>query len=286
MSKFTDELAAFIREKKYNVFSIAEFRGDALSFADLARTNHCQNVYSCAKAFTMTAIGLLYDRSLLSPEDRVCDLLREFVPESGMDPRWENVTVDWLLRHRAGLPGGFLDIDCNPSSLFGRDYLHYTFTYPLAYEPGTEERYSDGAYYMLARIAEALTGKGMDDFLWEELFFRMGFQEVAFSHCPLGHVIGATGMYVHASDMVKLGKLYLDNGLYNGERLLSEEWIRLAVERSYCFDTDESGDFYYKGGMNGQKLYVFPKQNRAVAVESFGADTGTIAKWIAAYRDD
>ncbi len=284
MSRFLDECVKFIETQPFDIIRISEYKDGKIETAECVPANPCQNTYSVAKAFTMTAIGLLYDRGLVKLDDKICDIFAEELPERGMDKRWYDCTVEMALTHRLGLPGGFLDIDCNPSSVFGEDYLNYMFTYPLEYTPDTDSKYSDGAFYLLSRIVEKKTGTGTDNFLWKEMFYKLGFQEMAWSHCPMGHVMGATGLYLHSADVVKLGAVYLNGGTYNGERFLSEEWTRLVPEKDFALGWDEERTMYFKGGMCGQKLYVIPSQNRAVAVSSFGGDTDVIAEWIKNYK--
>lgn len=281
MSAFLDELVAFLNKQPNDLIRVSVVCGDEdPETHEFINTNRCQDVYSCAKAFTMTAIGLLYDKGLLLPESKVCDILKKYIPESGMDQRWYDITVEMALTHSAGFPGGYLDIDVNNAMMFGRDHLGYMMTQPLVYDPGTEGRYSDGAYYLLARVAEEIAEKGMDDLLWDELFYNMKYREAAFSHCPMGHVIGATGLYIHTEELVKLGQLYLNHGVYKGKRLLSEEWTRIVSEKGYCFNRDEYSSMYSKGGMYGQNLIVIPELNRAVAVEAYGEGSGAVSEFI------
>ena len=260
--------------------SIIEGNGEPETI-ELSPANPCQNVYSVAKTYTMTAIGLCFDKGLLKPEDRIVDIFNEEFPETGADKRWELVTIDLLLRHSAGLPGGFLDIDCHKSSEFTADFLNYMFTYPLDYTPGTEARYSDGAFYLLGRVVTKLTGEPVDKFMWEEMLTDLDYQEIAWSKCPKGFVIGASGLYVHTADMAKLGAVYLNGGCYKGRRCLSEEWVSLVKEKNYGVDWDENHRYFYKGGMRGQKLIIYPNQNITVAVQSFCGDSGAVEKWFA-----
>ncbi len=284
MSCFLEACRATIGEAP--VIRVSEvWRGGEIETMELMRVSACQNVYSVAKTFTMTALGLLYDRGLLRLDEKICAVLADELPPRGMDPRWENATVEMALLHRLGLPAGFLDIDVNRSSDFTEDFLRYTLTCPLAYEPDTEARYSDGAYYLLARVAEKKAGMPLDSFLWQTLLTRLDFQEMAWSHCPMGHVIGATGLYIHSADMVKLGMVYLDGGLYRGRRVLSEAWTSLAVSRGFALNWDERRLSYGKGGMYGQALIVVPGQRRAVALQSFDADSRRVAEWISGYGD-
>lgn len=286
MSKFLDDCMKFIDTQPFDIIRMSEIHNDGEpETVNRMEISFCQNIYSGAKAYAMTAIGILYDQGKIRMEDKVCDILREFVPESGMDPRWETSTVDWAITHKLGIPGGFLDIDCNKSSDFTDDFLNYMLTYPLAYTPGTDRRYADGSTYVLSRLVSAITGEKLDDFLWRELLVKMDFQEMAWSHCPKGYPIGATGMYVNSSDMVKLGYLYLKNGMYRGERLLSEEWVKMVLDREYVFEWDPTRSFFFKGGMYGQKLAVYPGQNRVIAMQGYGANSDVVTKWIRDYKD-
>ena len=284
MSRFLEACAARIRARGVDVIRVSEARGeDEIETVDFRPASACQNVYSVAKTFTMTAVGLLCDRGLLRLEERVCDILRDELPDAGMDERWRGSTVEMALTHRLGLPAGFLDIDVTPSAQFGRDYLRYTLTFPLAGAPGGESRYSDGAFYLLARVVGKRAGLPLDDFLWRELLFPLGFQEMAFSHCPMGHPMGATGLYIGSADMAKLGLLYLNGGLYRGGRLLSRDWTRAALERGYAFDRVADG-LFCKGGMYGQRLYVDRTNRRVLAVQAFDDAVGGLDRWIAENR--
>ena len=254
--------------------SVAD-RSGTIRTIEHERLCRCQNVYSVAKAFTMTAIGILYDKGLVSMDEKITDILKDELPD-GMDERWRLCTVEMALQHRIGLPGGFLDIDVYPISTFGKDFLSYMLTYPLEYTPGEGRAYTDGAFYLLGRIVAKKSGMGLDEFLWRELFFDLGVQEAAWSHCPMGYAMGATGLYMHSEDIVKLGALYLCGGVWNGKRLLSEEWCRIAPDRGYAFAWDFSHVMYSKGGMYGQDLVVYPSQGIAMAVQTFDADSDAV----------
>lgn len=284
MRKFTDDCAEFIAAQSLDITRVSVYKDRMIETVECVPANPCQNCYSVAKTFTMTAIGLLYDKRMIRLDEKICDIFADELPKDGMDPRWYDCTVEMALKHRLGLPGGFLDIDCNPSATFGEDYLNYMFTYTLEYTPNTDSKYSDGAYYLLSRIVEKKTGMGTDNFLWKEMLYKLGFQEMAWSHCPMGHVMGATGLYIHTSDMVKLGAVYLNGGTYNGERLISEEWVKLATENEYSLNWDEDRKVYSKGGMRGQKLFVIPSRNLAGAVQSFEGNSDAVVNWIKNYE--
>ena len=264
MSTFIESALSYARKSGFNLIRIAEIDNGVASFGECNRGNPCQNIYSVAKAFTMTAIGIICDRNLLTVDEKVTDLFADFLPD-GMDKRWYNVTVDHLLTHTAGLHDGQLDIDCIDINTFDTDdFLDMTLRTELLYEPGDGNTYSDAAYYLLSRIVTLKTGEKLDDFLWRELFRPCAFREAAWSKCPLGYPMGATGLYIYAEDMAKLGQIYLDGGVYNGRRILSEDWVNLSLMRPYEF-TPRGFNTYGKGGMRGQMLLVIPEKRRVVA---------------------
>lgn len=272
MSRFLeamrDELA---RLGDRGVFSVAEWHAGRVESLDIIKTNPCQNVYSVAKAFVATAVGLLVDRGLLSTDEIVTDILADEIP-TGCQPAWYKTTVDMLLLHKVGLPSGFLDIDCYDSRNFGEDYLAYTLTYPTP-EDYTPEKstYTDAAFYILSRIVEKRAGEPLDNLLWRELLFPIGCLEAAFSRCPKGHPMGATGLYIRAAEVAKLGSIYLNGGMYGSRRILSEDWVGTVLSRGYELKPKCAGRAYGKGGMRGQMLLVLPEQRRVLAWQGYGS---------------
>lgn len=263
------DYAARIREHGLNTYFVAEGDRDYhIRTVAAVPANPTCNCYSVAKAFTVTAVGLLYDRGLLHPNDLVTEILSDFLPAS-LDPRWHSVTVDHLLLHRVGFDRGLLDIDVEDASAYPTtDYLRIVLSQRLVHEPGTVGQYTDAAYYLLSRIVAKRASMDLAAFLRPTLMEVMRFREMAWSTCPQGYSMGATGLYLRTEDVVKLGILYLNGGVWKGTRILSEEWVRLVLERGYEFKAIGDG-WYAKGGMRGQALAFHPKRGLAVAWHSY-----------------
>ena len=104
----------------------------------------------------------------------------------------------------------------------------------------------------------------MDDFMWRELFYPCKVREAAWSKCPQGYAMGATGLYTRSIDIARLGQIYAHGGMWGERRILSEEWVNLAKERAYSLNLRANGA-YTKGGMRGQMLMLLPHCHRAVA---------------------
>lgn len=281
MSHFLNTLAEAAKAAGGTFYKITEMHEGITETVTLNRGNACQNSYSVAKSFTTAAIGLLWDEGILSTDEKILDIFPDLLPE-GMDPKWQAMTVHHLLTHTCGFPCGYLDIDAvDPNSFGTDDYLDYLFRTKLNFTPGEGFDYSDAAFYLLSRVVSRKVGRPMDEFLWERLFYPLGFREMAWSRCPKGYPMGATGLYIYTEDMAKLGELYLNRGVYGGRRILSEAWVALVEARGYEFHGICGGKAYGKGGAFGQFLLYMPRERRVVAWHSFGG--GDLLPVIEAY---
>lgn len=291
MSGFVKEFEALVRQHGVNVFCVGEMERDCVpQLRQLVQNNPCQDIYSVAKAFTVTAIGLLVDRGLLSVEEILTEILDKELPpqaKANVAPVWHTTTVDMLLRHQVALPEGFLDIDSYDATAFGEDYLTYTLTYPLAADAKPRYCYTDAAFYLLSRVVEARAGVPLDTFLWKELFFPLGVREAAWSRCPQGHAMGATGLYIRVEDMLKLGRLYLDGGVWQGKRILSPNWVNTVRSRGYELNSVGVGEAFGKGGMRGQMLLIVPEEDRVIAWQGCQEEASDFdcVRFAATYRE-
>lgn len=256
-------------DRNLNIYFICE--GDKnynITKEVVNNANPTCNCYSVAKAFTVLAIGMLYDQGLIKPDDLLTKILNKYLPEQ-IDPLWHKVTIHHVLLHKIGFDKGLLDIDCDDSSLYyTNDYLQIVFNTKLTYEPGSKYQYTDAAYYLLSRVVYEVSGKELSDFLSPVLMDKFKFKEFAWSKCPYGYSMGATGLYIRTEDMVKLGILYLNKGKWMDEQIVSEKWINMVIKNQYEFSYVKNG-WYAKGGMRGQLLMFNFETGKAVACHSF-----------------
>ncbi len=273
-SPVLDRMRKCAVENNMTVYSICEIKDGVSRTVDIVPSSNCHNCYSVAKVFVVTAIGILEDRGLLSTEEPVYPIFKDQFPE-GFDPKWKEVKISDLMRHRVGFEHGFLDIDCENITEYGTDdFLSIVLARPLKYRPGEKAVYSDAAYYLLSRVVSAKSGKNLDDFLIEEVLAPMHFREYAFSKCPYGYPVGATGLYITTSDMAKIGQLYLQKGVFDGKRILSERFVDKALGTFELLCVADGG--YAKAGMLGQYLYLNPRDNRVIAIHSYNGALGRL----------
>ena len=258
-----------ILNKKLNVYFISQAdKNYNIEKETVVPANPCCNCYSVAKAFTVTAIGMLYDKKLLTPDSLLTDILSKHLPNN-IDPKWHKVTLHHLMLHKAGFGCGMLDIDCEDASLYPTtDYLKIVLSTELKYEPGTVYQYTDAAFYLLSRVVFELTNTDLSDVLRPALMDTMRFKEYSWSVCPMGYSIGATGLYLRTEDVAKLGILYINGGNWKGTQIISKEWVDLVLKNGYEFSAVRGG-WYGKGGMCGQLLMFNPEKGKVVAFHSY-----------------
>ena len=263
-------LAAIAVEDENPVYSICVIKDGMTETRYFQPSTRCHNCYSIAKLFTVTAIGILEDRGVLSTDDTVYPIFQNQFPEE-FDPKWKEVRICDVITHRIGFQNAFLDIDVeNMRSWKNDDFLNLVLSHPIIYSPGTKYVYSDAAFYLASRIVTAKSGEKLDDFLIREIANPLNFSEFAYSKCPKGYPMGATGLYLSTEDVAKLGTLYLQNGKWEGRQIISEKFVKKAFENQFeLYRLAGFEDAFTKGGMNGQLLYINRKTGTSCAIHSF-----------------
>jgi len=127
---------------------------------------------SVSKQFTAMSIMILEERGKLNYNQILTDIFSEF-PDYG-----QTIAIEYLLQHRAGLID-YEDLipDTATIQVLDRDVLQMMMAQDSTYfTPGTDFRYSNSGYAVLAMIVEELTGKRYAEFLRDEIFLPLGME--------------------------------------------------------------------------------------------------------------
>jgi len=201
-----------------------------------------------------------------------------------VDDRKRRMTLRDLLTMTAGLEWHEDDVPYddprNDSSLMeaSDDWVEYVIDKPMAAEPGKVWNYSSGVTELLAYIFQKETGEDIDDYGQNYVFAPLGIRH-EWKRTYLGVVDTEGGLYLNGSDLAKIGYLYLQDGMWDGKRIVSSEWVKESV--TPYFQTDEARFKYgFKWwlfklpdsteyvwmcrGFGGQNLLVFPKEDLIV----------------------
>ncbi len=155
-------------------------------------------------------------------------------PVHAFYPEWERgpkraITVRHLLTHTSGLqnvPNAGVEIYPSP------DAVQLALDAVLSEEPGSTFRYNNKAVNLLSGIIERVSGQRMDHFFEDEFFGPMQIEEYVWDYDPSGIPYAMAGLALHARDLAKFGRIVLDGGTWEGERLVSEAYIEAMLAPS------------------------------------------------------
>ena len=185
-----------------------------------------RHVYSVSKSFTGTAVGLAVEEGKVRLDDFAVSYFPQLFP-AGATGRLSRMTI----RHLLTMTTGHAE-DTLFRLMENRDAPERAFfEAPIPYEPGARFVYDSGASYMLSAILHAATGEDLLAYLRPRLFAPLGVTDVSWMRAPGGLRGGGWGLYVSLADMLKLGILYLQQGVYEGRRILPAAWVRAATAR-------------------------------------------------------
>jgi hypothetical protein len=200
-----------------------------------------------------------------------------------VDARKRRMTLKDLLTMTSGLDWNEdlpYDDPANPSDLMeaADDWVQFVIDRPMKDEPGTVFAYSSGATELLAHIFKSETGIDIERYAHLHLFGPLGIRHYFWKRTPLGVVDTEGGLYLRAEDLAKIGLLYMRDGRWNGQQLLTAEWIKESLTPR--IDAGEGFQYGYQWwllphgepkrlawvarGMGGQRLIVFPEDQLIV----------------------
>jgi CubicO group peptidase (beta-lactamase class C family) len=233
-------------------------------------------LYSLTKSFTSTAVGLAIADGLLSLDDRVVDVLPDRVP-AGIGEQARRITVHHLLSMTAGHGTDSLTEawELEPDDLV-KGFLRVPFTEP----EGTRHTYDNTTTYLLARMVERVTGRGLPEFLDERLFAPMGVCQADWDRVAGGAAFGFHGLHLTTEAVAAFGELLLRGGRWGDRQLVPREWVELATMRHVETEPPGDADFcrgygyqfwmsrygFHGNGSFGQMCVVVPSHDLVVAV--------------------
>jgi len=178
---------------------------------------------SLTKTYMGTAIGIACMEGLLKLSDKLVDIFPEYMPAEP-SPYIDQLTVDKVLCMGTGM------------TRFPSEEGNWVANYiavPLDHEPGTDFFYNSVGSTFLGKIIEKLTGKHVYDYLNEKLFQKIGidYDVLMYGLAPEGQDMWAWRTVSSTEDNLRLMKLYADGGVWEGERILPEEYVALATTK-------------------------------------------------------
>lgn len=254
-------------------------RNDSILYENYFRgytRDSISKIFSVSKSITSLLTGIAVDEGYIKS---VHDPVTKYVPElKKKNARFERLTIEHLLNMRSGFK--FNEDSYFPTSkatnlYYGTNHLGKIKRVRFKHEPGEVHEYQSIVTALLGIIVERATGRNLSEYLQEKVWAPMGMENRATwdiddrrHHSNKAHV----GINTTAIDLAKIGRLYLNNGNWNGKQIVSADWVAQSItpnadNEGYQYQWYSYGSFI----PNPEKNHVHPKFKLSCFTDSISA---------------
>ena len=234
-------------------------------------------LYSLSKSFTSLCVGIARDMGLLDVNEKMIDIFPECAPEE-ISENLAEMTLGNVLSMQSGHAVCHLD-----KMRFSENAVKTFLAMPVVYKPGTTFIYSTGGTCVCGAAVEKRSGMKLGEFMDKYLLSKLGIPSPHYLTTADGTHTGGIGIFLSAEELFRMGMLMLGKGVYNGQRIVSEDWCNRAVQPiadnscngtpdwvagyGYQFWVNAEGGFRGDGAY-GQLCVVLPEEDTVIAIQA------------------
>jgi len=297
----TSEIARDVLEDYFReVNGVLIYRNDYLVFEEYFNgfnQDTKNDIRSATKSITGLLVGIAIDKGFLSGVDqRVFELFSQYEDFDNWDPAKEEITVAHLLTMSSGLACDYDKVTSSGEQVLVYDvddWVKLFLDAPVRANPGEVFAYCSAGIVALGEIIRIVSGMTVEEFSQKYLFSPLGISNYRWELTGAGQVDTAGHIRFTARDMLKIGKLFLQNGKWDEKQIVSGEWI--AQMREPAFDdygytwwrsgSTGEGDFYliyHASGNGGNRIFVVPRHELVVVVSAsnYNSSYGAASEYI------
>ena len=237
---------------------------------------------SLTKSYTSTAIGILFSQGKIKLNERLVDILPEYMPNEIS----ENLSL--LTVHDLLCLGSGLEVMQDRTK---KEWIYDFFASEFVNRPGSEFFYSGVVSSILGAVVREKTGMGLMDYLKPRLFDKIGIisENLKWIEHPDGLEYGGGGLFATTEDNLRLGLLYLNEGYWEGEEILSRDWVAKATTSQMDNGNETAADskvgYGYQmwmcqpegvfrfDGAHGQFTIIDPKLELVISINQYAEGT-------------
>jgi CubicO group peptidase (beta-lactamase class C family) len=253
--------------------------------------------WSMAKSFINAMVGILVKQNKLN-------VMQPAGIEEWKGDERSKITLNNLMQMQSGLKwnedyGNRSDVTImlHCESDMGR----FAYDRPMAYDTGTHWYYSSGSTNIVSHLIRKQFSSDSAYYVFanNQLFNKIGMPDAVFEVDPSGTWVGSSYLYATARDYARFGLLFENDGVFNGERILPEGWVKYSTSEasaskglygSYFWLNlskklpSAPEDMYACDGHDGQHIYILPTQELVIVVVGYspsskgGMDTDRLIK--------
>lgn len=283
MDKLQDKINKYVYEMRYqNIDNIlVTKKGDILCEINFNPVYKDKKHYiaSIQKSIISLGAGIALDKGYLQLDDNIS----KYITINDIHKR---ITIRDLLTLSSGIYWQFGIHASQPiwSTIEQEEnWLEAILELPEAYTPGTKFYYKDVDVYLLTQVLQRASNRSIEEFIYENLYAPLG---ISCNSIDDDWGINRNNMtnisMLTAREMARIGNLCLNGGKYEGQQLISEEYLKLATQKQIAthefakyFGSGDYGflwwifeDAYFARGFGGNEIAVFPKYDLVVVIQA------------------
>lgn len=244
-----------------------------------ATADYHYNIKSASKSIISMLIGIaIHEGYISSVDEPIANYFPEYF-ERNPDSIKANITIKNLLTMQTGL-------ETTSRENYGKwissdNWIEFALDQPMVDEPDGDMAYSTGTSHLLGAIIANASDMSTREFAERYFFEPMEINLGDWEKDPQGNYMGGNNVALVPADMLKIGQMILDTGLYNGNRILPQSWINKSFKtyttspiNSYNYGymwwnrTIANHRVYFAWGFGGQFIFIIPELASVVVITS------------------
>lgn len=227
-----DSLTTAITDNSYsNIHSVLISQNGKLMYEKYVNGWNKDSIHDSRSAFKSIAsllAGIAIDKGLIKDvSQKVYSFFPEYTNFSGSHAWKKDMTIEHLLLMKSGFDcEEFNDgKDCETDMMATKDWVSYSLNLPMKNKPGTVWAYTSCDPMIIGGIISRVAKMSIMDFAKKYLFDPMGIKHYRWTVDPSGQGTTAGSFYILPADMLKIGEMVLQKGVWNGQQIVSANWL-------------------------------------------------------------
>jgi len=220
------------------------------SFVNEVFRNKVHHLASVTKGILSALLGIAIDQELiLNVDEPISKYLSEY--KSSFNQKSNLIRIQDMLTMRSGWEWEQFKYDWNDkrnnaSEMYKHeDVIKYVLERPMLHKPGKVFKYSNGVSTVLGKVLQNACGMGVHKYADQHLFQPLNIKEYLWSYYPDGSLEVDGGLALRARDLAKIGQLFIQNGMWNGRQLISEQWIQQSTIHRVSLTSNRGFGYYW-----------------------------------------
>jgi CubicO group peptidase (beta-lactamase class C family) len=241
-----------------------------------ASPDYPYNIKSASKSIISLLTGIAVDKGQVSVDETLGDYFPDYF-KANPNTIKESITIQNLLSMQSGLETtSFYNYG---AWVISDDWVEFQLDQPLKEEPGGRMVYSTGTSHLLSVIITKATGMSTKDFAEKHLFRPLNIRIGGWDRDPKGYYMGGNNLAMKPADLLKIGQMMLNGGVYDGKQIVSKEWVKDSF-KSYTRSNFNPYNYgymwwnrnvagyktFFAWGFGGQYIFILPELSSVVVV--------------------